>query len=149
MVFGMWVNSNYTNFLSDTWDTRTDTVAAFTQVHPVYLYNAELWMRGLVRMMLEPVSNAISSVSSGGTKRPILEPRSDDSTRLYALGGGHIRLLDHLANEMLRVLVQSSVTSGNTALHLAYNNGSAQFSQVSLGAADSGGTGYKVLRVPN
>ena len=41
-------------------------------------------------------------------------------------------------------------SSGNTNLGVLYHNGSAEtFQTVTLGAADSGGTGYKVLRVPN
>jgi hypothetical protein len=41
-------------------------------------------------------------------------------------------------------------TSGETVLLVRYHNGTAvSLSRVTVGAADSGGTGFKVLRVPN
>jgi hypothetical protein len=41
-------------------------------------------------------------------------------------------------------------TAGQTTLYLLRHNGtSATMQQVTLGAADSGGAGFKVLRVPN
>lgn len=51
--------------------------------------------------------------------------------------------------EQLR-LIRGAPTSGQTAAFLTYHNGtSVVFQQVTLGAADSGGTGFKTLRVPN
>ncbi|HCT7918264.1 TPA: hypothetical protein OT865_003042 [Pseudomonas aeruginosa] len=44
----------------------------------------------------------------------------------------------------------SAVTSGNTSLHLRYNNGvTVQLGQVSIGATDSAGPGYRLLRITN
>ena len=44
----------------------------------------------------------------------------------------------------------TSITSGNTTMTLGYHNGSVVTTgKITLGAADSGGVGYKLLRVPN
>lgn len=41
-------------------------------------------------------------------------------------------------------------TSGNTALGVEYHNGtSTSYQKITVGAADSGGSGYRLLRVPN
>ena len=63
---------------------------------------------------------------------------------------GHAVLLGVNGGAAAEVVAGASITSGNTTLYLAYNNGSLQaLAPVSLGAADSGGTGYKLLRLPN
>ena len=46
------------------------------------------------------------------------------------------------------IQVDDDSTSGNTRL-LVYDVDNGQLERVSVGAADSGGAGYKVLRIPN
>jgi peptidoglycan/xylan/chitin deacetylase (PgdA/CDA1 family) len=49
-----------------------------------------------------------------------------------------------------RLRVVRSLTEGDTALLIEYrNSGGATVQRVSVGAADSGGSGFRVLRVPN
>ncbi len=68
-----------------------------------------------------------------------------------AVGSGGFYLMRLLRNSAERFRVDGAEpTSGNTNTLLAYHNGtSVTFQRVSLGAADSGGSGFKVLRVPN
>lgn len=74
------------------------------------------------------------------------------------LVGGDPNDTSGAADDVVKVLLNSSevmrlvdgATSGQTAMWLAYHDGtSVQIKQVTLGAADSGGSGFKVLRVPN
>jgi hypothetical protein len=54
--------------------------------------------------------------------------------------------LGHLAGAFLG----AAPTSGQTGLLVGYHNGTAVTAQqVTVGAADSGGAGFKLLRVPN
>jgi len=63
----------------------------------------------------------------------IIIDRFQDSIRIIAGAGIHI---------------DKSVTAGNTRL-LIYDVDNATIERVTVGAADSGGAGYKVLRIPN
>lgn len=55
-----------------------------------------------------------------------------------------------IGQEVLRLVGQASIADGSTALMIRRNvGGSFSVQQVSMGAADSGGSGFKVLRVPN
>ena len=47
-----------------------------------------------------------------------------------------------------RLKVAMSPAAGTTSLYL-YDSDNATLEQVTVGAADSGGAGYKVLRIPN
>ena len=57
------------------------------------------------------------------------------------------RGLDDTANTTV-IQLDDNNTAGNTRL-LLYDVDNATVERVSVGAADSGGTGYKVLRIPN
>ena len=57
------------------------------------------------------------------------------------------RGLDDTANTTV-IKLDDNNTAGNTRL-LLYDVDNATVERVSVGAADSGGTGYKVLRIPN
>lgn len=63
-----------------------------------------------------------------------------------AVAGDQLDLQDAAGSVMVRT---KEPASGEVGLLVRNNNGSARLSQVTLGAADSGGTGFKVLRVPN
>lgn len=120
------------------------------------------------------IGGSYSSVSNSGTLSRIMPGRIDisgngsavltDSVSGYPLklvgaGGsalgafigtdssGHFTA--YTDREVLR-LERGAPASGNSNLMLCYHNGtSVTFQRVSLGASDSGGTGYKALRVPN
>jgi len=64
---------------------------------------------------------------------------------------GIFRFRDNPTDNVDRAHIDTAApTSGNTILTLSYHNGTAvAFQKVTLGAADSGGTGFKSLRVPN
>jgi hypothetical protein len=51
-------------------------------------------------------------------------------------------------NSVLTIKADNDTTAGNTRF-LLYDNDNGQLERVSVGAADSGGSGYKVLRIPN
>lgn len=58
----------------------------------------------------------------------------------------------NLVNSSSQVMIASmgtTLSNGQTGLYLGYNNGSLTASQVTVGAADSGGVGFRILRVPN
>jgi len=52
------------------------------------------------------------------------------------------------ADDKIGIRVDGSTTSGNTRFML-YDVDNATLERVSVGAADSGGSGFKVLRIPN
>jgi hypothetical protein len=62
---------------------------------------------------------------------------------------GKLSVHDSVYGEYLRVA--SGVIGGNqTSLFVAWNNGgNIDIKQVTVGAADSGGTGFRVIRIPN
>lgn len=62
---------------------------------------------------------------------------------------GKLSVHDAVYGEYLRVL--SGVVAGNqTSVYLAWNNGgNITLQQIVVGAADSGGSGFRVLRIPN
>lgn len=99
------------------------------------------------------------SGSSDAAGFDILRPNQIAFGSATAAGGNSINVPSTVAN-YIEFLVDnagtaqfkgdSSLFNGNTSLCLTYHNGSVQrLINVTLGAADSGGTGYKVLRVPN
>jgi hypothetical protein len=62
---------------------------------------------------------------------------------------GKLSVNDSTYGEYLRIV--SGLIGGNeTSVYLAWNNaGSITLKQVTVGAADSGGTGFRLLRIPN
>ena len=56
--------------------------------------------------------------------------------------------IEDALREVTGIEWDDSTTSGNTRLFV-YDVDNGQFERVSVGAADSGGAGYKVLRIPN
>jgi hypothetical protein len=81
-------------------------------------------------------------------------------TRMTILGNGNVGIRntnpagklsvnDSTYGEYLRIV--SGLIGGNeTSVYLAWNNGgSITLQQVVVGAADSGGTGFRLLRIPN
>jgi len=62
---------------------------------------------------------------------------------------GRFSVHDAIYSEYFRVA--SGVIGGNTtSIYIAWNNGgNIDIRQVLVGAADSGGTGYRLLRIPN
>lgn len=69
------------------------------------------------------------------------------ATGIYGLAGGS-QYVGITANGSDSFRIDSNTTSGNTRM-LLWDCDKGTTVRVSIGAADSGGTGYKVLRVPN
>lgn len=84
---------------------------------------------------------------------PRIQFDETDTTKQWflVLDGSNISFReDSTSGSNRRLEFYGTPASGNTAIKLSYHNGTAVTLQtVSLGAADSGGTGFKVLRVPN
>lgn len=71
------------------------------------------------------------------------------SLQLRATGTGTV-VLGNATTAALTADPSTAVTSKTTALLiLAFSGGAANMTRVTLGANDSGGTGFSVLRVPN
>jgi hypothetical protein len=87
------------------------------------------------------------TMTGGGNVAPGLICYANTATGL----SGKFRFRDNATDNNDRVHLDTAApTSGATVLSLAYHNGTAVvFQNVTLGAADSGGTGFKALRVPN
>ncbi len=83
-----------------------------------------------VGAMMEGVSNGAWSGANRGTE-----------LRFHVTENGAVAL-----TEALRL--NKTATAGQTAL-LLWDNDNAALERVTVGAADSGGVGYKVLRIPN
>jgi hypothetical protein len=72
------------------------------------------------------------------------------------VNSGNDGILADAANNRLNILVGNTTqvqvdedsTAGNTRL-LVYDVDNGQVERVTVGAADSGGSGFKVLRIPN
>ncbi len=83
--------------------------------------------------------------SSEGSPKNRISFDGDGSTYIRGHGANSIYLQDDDGNAI--VALDKSTTSGNTRMQLRLHDGSLQ--RVTVGASDSGGTGFRVLRVPN
>lgn len=78
-----------------------------------------------------------------------LGPESNGNVGLTLAAKG-TRYVDIYNNNARTLSVKPSPASGDTVMELMVNDGvSTTVRQVSVGAADSGGTGFRILRVPN
>jgi hypothetical protein len=75
----------------------------------------------------------------------LLGANGDLTTRVNAPAGGEVALN---VNDVSSAKVDSGGSAGQTRFFL-YDVDNGQLERVSVGAADSGGTGFKVLRIPN
>jgi hypothetical protein len=82
---------------------------------------------------------------AGSAGTPAFSFSGDPNTGVYNVGADQLGLA---AGGALAVQVDANATAGNTRL-LVYDVDNATLERVSVGAADSGGTGFKVLRIPN
>lgn len=99
---------------------------------------------------------ALAATTITGTTGTFTDNVSIASTkRLYLDGGGDTYLHESAANEMTIVaggLNCARVDTDNTALNTRFFvgvGGGVGLQRVTLGAADSGGAGFRALRVPN
>ena len=96
----------------------------------------------------------------GTTSASDFSIRTSNSERMRITSGGNVGIgatsfsgrfsvHDAIYSEYFRVA--SGVIGGNTtSIYIAWNNaGNIDIRQVLVGAADSGGTGYRLLRIPN
>ena len=70
---------------------------------------------------------------------------TDDTTDLLEFGQSQFTYRTATSE---RIRVDDTATAGQTAM-LLYDVDNATLARVTVGAADSGGTGYKGLRIPN
>lgn len=96
------------------------------------------------------------SIATGGANRLVLANDGAGGSQLWALGTGptssgnfaFLTARSDLSNSFTAISVASggAVTMPGTLTLSAYGGGTGE---VSVGAVDSGGTGFRVLRVPN
>jgi hypothetical protein len=85
----------------------------------------------------------VAHVGAVGT--PSFSFIGDENTGMYRVGADQLGLV---AGGAVGAQVDLTSTAGNTRL-LIYDVDNATLERVTVGAADSGGTGFKVLRIPN
>lgn len=89
------------------------------------------------------------AAAAGSASAPVYSWGADPDTGVFSSGAGRVSFAANgaLAGEFV---ADASVADGSTALLVRRNvGGTYSLQQVSMGAADSGGAGFKVLRVPN
>lgn len=126
-------------------------------------YAAQAGIR--VKLAATPTADAFQVYASDGTTKlwnvtaagslqwtglSTIEENSGVGAFIVQAGTSQLRLL--ASNVYIRdvntMLVDGNSTAGNTRL-MIYDVDNATLERVSVGAADSGGAGYKVLRIPN
>lgn len=102
-----------------------------------------------------PNDHALRGLDSGGTARNIAGITSGDDVQIGVNNGANFLQLFAGTGGIYgniggnnRFQLDNTATAGNTAM-LLYDVDNATLERVTVGAADSGGTGYKVLRIPN
>jgi hypothetical protein len=100
----------------------------------VELFGSFIWLNAPVYVDAGSAGSAAIYFEGGGVDTGIFCPGSDQ--------------VSVTANGTERIRVDATSTAGQTAL-LLYDVDNATLERVTVGAADSGGSGYKVLRIPN
>jgi len=85
------------------------------------------------------------TVRYGGTDGTVFDTQDAGGGVLF---GSYTSHLDIVFNSVTTLQVDRDATAGNTRL-LIYDVDNGTFERVSVGAADSGGAGFKLLRIPN
>lgn len=98
---------------------------------------------GLV--MDNAASPLITASAASSTAPSIIPNRSQLQTGIGAQAAGNVSVIISAAE---KIRVDGTATAGQTALML-YDVDNATLERVTVGAADSGGVGFKVLRIPN
>lgn len=97
-------------------------------------------------------NKSLQWLDSGGTARSILTLTTANNTTLSAPAGQGINHVSDINQWFIsggfRASLDNTATAGNTPLML-WDVSAGTLKRVSIGAADSGGAGFKVLRVPN
>lgn len=83
--------------------------------------------------------------AAGSNTAPAYSFSGDPNTGAYNSGGDQFSIA---ANAVEVARFDANATAGNTRF-MIYDVDNATLERVSVGAADSGGTGFKVLRIPN
>ena len=96
-----------------------------------------------VSTMMRGFSNPVG-FADGSNTNPIIARRAQTSVGIRFAAS--TIALSMASNDSL--VVDNSTTAGDTRL-LVYDVDNATVERVSVGAADSGGAGFKVLRIPN
>jgi hypothetical protein len=102
-----------------------------------------------------PNDHALRGLDSGGTARNIAGLSSGDDFQFGNNNGTNFTTVFSGTGGVYasvggnnKVQFDNTATAGNTAM-LLYDVDNATVERVTVGAADSGGSGYKVLRIPN
>ena len=98
----------------------------------------------LLRLDADP-SVAKLNILNSGTPTAVSLGINDDNTGLFSPGTDQLGIA---TGGVETVRIDSSTTAGDIRLWL-YDASADSLKRVTLGATDSGGTGFKVLRVSN
>lgn len=88
---------------------------------------------------------ALMFENSSDTNPTLIPNRADEATGWGAQATGNI---SGIIASVETIRIDGDATAGNTRF-MIYDVDNATLERVSVGAADSGGSGYKVLRIPN
>jgi hypothetical protein len=128
-----------------------DSSAAIIEITPTasgaFEFNRDLSLKNTRGFILEgssPGTDAVFSMS-GSDNLGITNESSGDAIIFSQLGAGTI---NYDVNGARSCQFDSNNTAGNTRF-LIYDVDNATLERVSVGIADSGGAGFKVLRIPN
>ena len=135
----------------DTYTATAETNQGYLQVLPVFTPNAGAFAVNIAAMMINPTFNA-TAIASGNAAALAIAPvfTAWAGGVPYVLDSG-VSTTDYFTGyTQYFAVLATAPTAGNTVLKIRYHNGAAATTQlVTLGAADSGGAGFKLLRVPN
>lgn len=91
----------------------------------------------------------LAVVRTDTTARGVLFMGGDDSLYLFNFGTGNLELYAN-STQIATILKPADILDGSVGFVILRNvAGVRTMQQVSMGAADSGGAGFKLLRVPN
>lgn len=122
---------------------------AEVQIDPVngtFEYSRDVYLKNTRALRLRGTSGSDGQVSvTAANNLAVTNNNSAASTQIAQVGNGSIQMFVN-GQEVTRL--DGTVGVGSTRL-MIYDVDNATLERVSVGTADSGGTGYKVLRIPN
>lgn len=129
-----------------------NSVAVITSVNAGAVANTLYLSTGRVGINTPPDASTKLHVAGGDSDVPIVIERTAGFTGKFSLqvGSANNRLLlvDRSGTPTTLLAVEKTITADDTAL-LLYDTTAATTVRVTRGAADSGGAGFRLLRIPN
>lgn len=142
------IGLNYSGGDDDTIDVVDENGAVLLRIDPAGLFRFARDGIAAPELRIEASTGNTSKLSfhKGGIERGFVSVDTDSNVRV---DGDGVEV--HLApNNTIGAKVLDTMADGETALLVRRRvGGSYTLQRVSMGAADSGGSGFKVLRVPN